>query len=277
MHRAAISTAIVLWMMPIPCLWSQTKTLLEWRVDQQPKHATCTADDIAFASAPEQIALQKSYNVPQFIVATGKNLPPDFRMTCDSIQAATFNGARVLIIGRPSILDDGVSYALIQPKNSQYVRLIPIISGALPVPGSANNPHSLAAMNAMLQSSPIPDVQKIDWLAICMAYLTSVAEAPSLLDRHYDPEPNEHFKSYTVPGLLSELPSLRKKKLLPSLKCGDTGSIMSCDVDFYYRTEPVEPLEHASFEFMLEDHLLSLRQVTIVDFEKQGSEKAHRN
>jgi hypothetical protein len=101
-----------------------------------------------------------------------------------------------------------------------------------------------------------------------------MGEEPSLTDLYYDPGPNEHFKSYTIAGFLSEVPELRKKHLLPTVKC-QTGT--SCVVDFYYRTEPVDPLKHASFGFILEDDHLSLRQVAISDYESPHPRKGHRN
>jgi hypothetical protein len=129
-------------------------------------------------------------------------------------------------------------------------------------------------MNATLQTSGSASAQNIDWLATCMAYLTIMGEEPNLTDLHYDPGPNEHFKSYTVPGFMSEMPELRKKHLLPTVTCSDlsadhSGTFTSCDVDFYYRTEPeIEPLKHASFGFILEGDHLSLRQVSISDYER---------
>jgi hypothetical protein len=236
---------------------------LEWRVDQQPQTAPCTADDIAFATAPEQIKLEETYGAPTL----ARHNPTPFTMTCESIKAAAFYGARVLRIARPSVIDDGKGYTLIQPKGSAYVRLIPFSEGGNLYWGTESNRHNLAAMNAIFQTSGPKSAQNVDWLATCMAYLAIMGEEPNLTDLHYDPGPNEHFKSYTVAGFLSEVPELRRKHLLPTVTCEDV-SASWCNVDFYYRTEPVGPLKHASFGFIFEGDRLGLRRVAISDYER---------
>jgi hypothetical protein len=262
-RQSAISSGILLCAIAFAPLWGQSTTEPEWRVDQQPQSAPCTADDIAFATAPEQIELEKTYGVPTLDVHDAGQ----FTMTCESIKGPAFYGARVLRIARPSVIDDGEAYTLIQPQGSAYVRLVPFSAGGNLFWGNESDRHNLAAMNAILLSSGPATLQNIDWLATCLAYLTIMGEEPNLADLHYDPGPNEHFKSYTVAGFLSEVPELRKKHLLPTVKCETVST--SCVVDFYYRTEPeIVPLKHASFGFILEGDHLSLRQVAISDYER---------
>ena len=125
-------------------------------------------------------------------------------------------------------------------------------------------------MNAILQTTKYEQPETIDWLALSLAYLTISDEAPSLADRYYSPGPTDkYFKSYTVPGLLSELPALTRKHLLPTLTCRDG----YCTVHFYYRTEPVMPLKVADFMYLLHDGTLSLLQANVRDYAAQGSEK----
>ena len=242
----------------VPVLWSQTSRSLEWRQEQQPTSVPCNSEDIAFVNAPEQVSLEKSYNLlPHF---------PEWK--CESIKASAFNGARVFIISRPSIIDDGVSYTLLQPRGSTNARLLPL-GGGLLFGGNEDNWHNRAAMNAIMQTTKYGQPETIDWLALSLAYLTISDEAPSLVDRHYSPGPGEHFKSYTVPGLLAELPALTKKHLLPSLTCKRG----YCTVRFYYRTEPVMPLKIADFEYLLEDGTVSLLQAKVRDYETEGRGK----
>ena len=241
-----------------PLLWSQTSRSLQWHLEQQPTSAPCSSEDIAFVNAPEQVFLEKSYN-----------LLPDFRFwKCDSIKATVFNEARVLNIYRPSMIDDGVAYTLIQPRGSANVRLLPL-GGGLTFGGNTDNWHNRAAMNAILQTKKYGQPEDIDWLALSLAYLTISDEAPNLADLHYAPGPTENFKSYTVPGLLKELPSLTKKHLLPMLSCREG----YCTVHFYYRTEPVMPLKVADFVYLLQDGTLSLLRANVQDYETEGGKK----
>ena len=223
---------------------------LEWRIEQQPITRPCSEADLAFASAPEQTALAQSYGVP-------------FRagMKCESIGAPAFHGARVLRIWKPSVYDDGYAYTLIQPKEVTTARLIFNGGGDIRHTGHENDEANLAAMNAMLQTSGTEDFEKADWLAISLAYLTILGEEPSLQDRSYAPGPNEHFRSYTVPGLLSEVPALSRKHRLPTVVCVPS----QCNVRFYYRTKPVEPLEVCAFEFVSRDGKVRIISARVVD------------
>ena len=217
-----------------PTLHGQQAKPLEWRIEQQPISRSCSEADLAFASAPEQLALAQSYGAP---------FHPG--MKCEAIVAEAFHGARVLRISQPSVIDDGYGYTLIQPKEAMTARLIATGGGLTPYEGHEDDQANLAAMNAMLQKSDAEDFGKADWLAICLAYLTILGEEPSLKDSNYAPGSNEHFQSYTVPGLMSELPTLSRKHLLPGADCRSS----RCEVRFYYRTQPVAPLEMGTFEF----------------------------
>jgi len=217
-------------------LHGQKSRSLEWRVEQQPTSVPCSPEDIAFVTAPEQVLLEKSYY-----------LQPSFPLwKCESIKAPVFNEARVLFVYRPSILDDGVGYTLIQPHGSTDVRLLPLGGGMVPMKDK-NDWHNRAAMNAILQTREIGQPETVDWLALCLAYLSILDDAPNLADEHYSPGPTDkYFKPYTVAGFLRELPALAKKHLLPTLTCRDA----DCTVHFYYRTEPVEPLQVAVADFL---------------------------
>jgi hypothetical protein len=243
----------------VPVLWGQTSRSLEWRLEQQPTSVPCSSEDRAFVNAPEQVFLEKSYDL----------LPHFPQWDCQSIKATAFNGARVLIIGRPSVLDDGVAYSLIQPNGSTNVRLLPLGGGLEPL-HETDNWHNRAAMNAILQTTKFGEPETIDWLALSLAYLTISDEAPSLADEHFSPGPTDaYFKSYTVPGLLSELPALTRKHHLPTLECKQG----YCTVHFYYRTEPVMPLKVADFVFLLQDQTIALLQANVQDYEAEGSKK----
>jgi hypothetical protein len=244
----------------VPVLWSQTSRSLQWHLEQQPASVPCNAEDIAFVNGPEQVSLEKSYNfVPQF---------PDWK--CASIKASAFNEARVLIISRPSVIDDGVAYTLIQPHGSTNARLLPFSEGGRLFWGNEDDRHNRAAMNAILQTSKIGQPEVIDWLALSLAYLTILGEAPDLADLHYSPGPTDkYFKSYTVPGFLTELPALTRKHLLPTLECEEG----NCKVHFYYRTEPTEPLKVADFEYLLQDRTVRLLQAKVRDYAAEGSLK----
>jgi len=233
---------------------------LEWHLEQQPTSVLCNSEEIAFVNAPEQVLLEKSYKLlPSF---------PDWK--CESIKAAVFNEARVLQISRPSIIDDGVAYTLIQPHGSTETRLLPFSEGGRLFWGNEDDRHNRAAMNAILQTAKNDQPETIDWLAVSLAYLTILGEAPSLTDEHYSPGPTDkYFKSYTVPGLLTELPALAKRHLLPKLTCKER----NCRVHFYYRTEPVEPLKVADFEFLLQDRTISLVQAKVQDYAAAGGKK----
>lgn len=246
----------------VPVLHSQIARSLEWHPEQQPTSAPCTPEELAFVNAPEQVSLEKSYL-----------LQPSFPLwKCDSIKATVFNEARVLIVSRPSVLDDGEAYTLIQPRGSTNVRLLPLGGGLSPMPDEYDW-HKRAAMNAILQTRESVQLEAIDWLALCLAYLTMLDDAPSLTDRHYSPGPTEsYFKPYTVPGLLKELPVLTRKHLLPTLTC-DKDSY--CTVHFYYRTEPVMPLKVADFVFRLQDGTLSLLQANVQEYAPEDGKKRH--
>jgi hypothetical protein len=166
------------------------------------------------------------------------------------------------------MIDDGVAYALIRPRGSTNARLLPFSEGGQLFWGEDDR-HNRAAMNAILQTTKFGQPETIDWLAISLAYLTILDEAPSLADSHYSPGPAEHFKSYTVPGLLSELPALTRKHLLPTLTCKEG----YCTVHFYYRTQPVMPLKVADFEFLLQDGTVSILQAKVQDYAAEGGEK----
>ncbi len=214
-------------------------------------------------NAPEQVFVERSYDlVPRF---------PEWK--CESIKASVFNEARVLIIYRPSILDDGEAYTLIQPHGSANVRLLPLGGGLLPM-RNEDDRHNRAAMNALLQTTENSQPETIDWLALCLAYLTILDDAPSLADRHYSPGPADSFKPYTIPGLLRELPALTRKHLLPTLTCDPS---YYCMVHFYYRTEPVMPLKVADFVFRLEDRTLCLLQAKVQNYEPEGGKKHVRH
>lgn len=263
-HTSTIALSVILFAV-VPVLWSQTSRSLEWHLEQQPTSVPCNSEDIAFVNAPEQTLLEKSYN-----------LLPDFSYwKCESIKAPSFNEARVLIISRPSMLDDGEAYTLIQPHGSTNVRLLPFLSGADLLWDKKddwkNGWQNLAAMNAILQTMKIGQPETIDWLALSLAYLTILGEAPDLADRYYSPGPTDNFKfkSYTVPGLLTELPCFTRKHLLPTLTCKEG----YCTVHFYYRTEPVEPLKVADLMFRLQDGTLSLLQAEVQDYAAEGSKK----
>ncbi len=244
----------------VSVLRSQTPRSLEWHLEQQPTSVPCTSADIAFANAPEQVLLERSYGLlPSF---------PEWK--CESIKAPVFNGSRVLIISRPSIIDDGVAYTLAQPSGSTSVRLLPL-GGGLAFGGNKDNWHSRAAMNAILQTTKYEEPQAVDWLAVSLAYLTIADEAPSLADLHYSPGPTDrYFKPYTVPGLLNELPALTRMHLLPILTCDRS---YYCTVHFYYRTEPVMPLKVANFVFHLQDGTLSLLQANVRNYASKGGMK----
>ncbi len=241
-----------------PTLHGQQAKPLEWRVEQQPITKPCSEAELAFASAPEQVALAQSYRAP---------FHPG--MECESISASAFHGARVLRIWQPSVLDDGYGYTLIQPKGAVTARLIFTGGGMTRHTGHENDEANLAAMNAMLQISDTEDFEKADWLAISLAYLTILGEEPSLEDRNYAPGPNEHFQSYTVPGLLSELPTLARKHMLPTVDCGPD----RCQVRLYYRTEPAEPLEMCAFEFVFFGGKIHITSARVVDDPRDSSEK----
>jgi hypothetical protein len=236
----------------VPVLCGQSSRSLDWHLEQQPTSVPCNPGDIAFVNAPEQVFLENSYNLlPHF---------PEWR--CESIKASAFNEARVLIVSRGSTVDDGVAYSLIQPNGSTNVRLLPMCGG-LSRCDNEDDRHQRAAMNAMLQTTKYGQPETIDWLGLGLAYLTISGEAPSLADLHYSPGPTDrHFESYTVPGLLTELPALTRKHLLPTLTC----VAGYCKVRFYYKTEPVEPLKVADFEFRLQDQTLSLVRARIQNY-----------
>lgn len=233
-------------------LHAQTSHSLGWRAEQQPNSIPCSAEDIAFVNAPEQMVLEKSYD-----------LLPDFSYwKCETIKGPVFDGSRVLIIEKPSVIDDGLAYTLIQPKGSTNVRLLPFADGGHLLWRNESDWHNRAAMNAVLQTSPKKN-EDIDWLAVSLAYLTIIGAAPSLVDQHYSPGPTDkYFKSYTVSGLLSEIPSLTQKHLLPTLTCKND----YCTVRFYYRTEPVMPLQSAVFEYRLCDGALTLLKAETQDY-----------
>jgi hypothetical protein len=237
---------------------SQEVKPLEWRTEQQPTSTPCTPNDLAFASAPEQVALAQSYSSPYH---------PG--MKCESVHAPSFHEARVLRIWQPSVLDDGYGYTLIQPKGATTVRLIATGGGLTPYRGHESDQSNLAAMNAMLQTSGAEYSKDADWLAISLAYLTLLSEEPTLVDTHHLPGPGENFKSYTVSGLLAELPKLKRKHLLPTAECDR----YTCQVRFFYRTEPVEPLESATFQYTLLDGKLALRSVRVDDYVPRGHKK----
>lgn len=235
---------------------------LEWRIEQQPVTKSCSEADLAFASAPEQIALAQSYGAP---------FHPG--MKCESISAPAFHGARVLRIWKPSVYDDGYGYTLIQPKDASTTRLIFNGGGDIRHTGHENDEANRAAMNAMLQTSDTEDFEKADWLAISLAYLTILGEEPSLKDRSYAPGPNQNFQSYTVPGLLSELPTLARKHQVPTVECGPYW----CTVLFYYRTGPVAPLEKCAFEFVSLDGKIRITSARLVDDSRDSSKKKRTN
>ena len=243
----------------VPVLLAQTSRSLEWHQEQQPTSVPCTPDDFAFVNAPEQVALEKSYNLlPHF---------PEWK--CKSIHGPALNEARVLIISRPSIIDDGEAYTLIQPHGLTNVRLLPLGGGLVPMPNE-DNWHKIAAINAILQTNEIGQPETVDWLALCLAYLAILEDAPSLTDQRYSPGPTDkYFKSYTVPGFLRELPVLAKKHLVPTLTCKDG----DCTVHFYYRTEPVEPLKVADFLFRIEDRTVLLLQAKVQDYPPEDGKK----
>lgn len=244
-------TAQAILLATVPALLSQTSRPLEWRLEQQPTTVPCTPEDIAFVNAPEQVFLEKSYNlVPQFPA-----------WTCESMKAPAFNEARVLIISRPSMIDDGEAYSLIRPHSSNNARLIPFSNGGRLLWGNEDDWHNRAAMNAILQNTKYGKPETIDWLSLSLAYLTILGENPDLANKQYSPGPGEHFKSYSVPGLLSELPDLARKHQLPTLTCTQ----WLCTVHFYYRMEPTEPLKVADLNFYLENGTVSLVQAKIHD------------
>lgn len=259
-----MTTAVVFLFATTPVLQSQSSRSLEWRLEQQPTSAPCTPEDIAFVNAPEQVLLEKSYNLlPSF---------PEWR--CKSIKAPALNDARVLIVSKPSTLDDGVTYALIQPHNSPSIRLLPLGGGMVPMPDEGGW-HNIAAMNAILQSKQVDGRETIDWLGICLAYLTILEDAPSLGDEHYSGGRTDRcVRPYAVPGLLSELPALTRKHLLPTLACDESDY---CTVHFYYRTEPVERLKVADFVFHLQVATLSLLRASVQEFASDGGKKRSHN
>jgi hypothetical protein len=258
---ALLSTATLLAQDAATVLQNQTSRSLEWHLEQQPTSLPCTPEEIAFVKAPEQVFLEKSYSL----------LPSFPQWECESIKATVFNEARVLIIDRPSIIDDGMAYTLIQPKGSTNVRLLPLGGGLSPI-RDEDGWHNRAAMNAILQTRETGQPEAIDWLALCLAYLAMLDDAPSLSDLHYSPGPTEkYFKPYTVPGLLSELPVLTKKHLLPTLTCDGA----YCTVHFYYRTDPVMPLKVAGFLFHLQDGTLTLLQAEVRDYASRDGKKQH--
>jgi hypothetical protein len=127
-------------------------------------------------------------------------------------------------------------------------------------------------MNALLQTSEIGVPESVDWLAISLAYLTILGEAPSLTDRHYAPGPTDKsIEPYTVPGLLSEVPELTSKHLLPTVTC----QTQVCEVRLYYRTEPVEPLKVATFAYLFKNGELNLTSANVIDV-MSSSNKRHR-
>lgn len=250
-RHTSIVVILVALLAASPLLLSQATRSLEWRLEQQPSTTPCSADELAFVNAPEQIALEKSYGYR-----------PEFSFwKCDSIKAPALNQARVFQIYRPSLIDDGVAFTLVKPPDSGNVRLLPFGEGGTLL-WNENFRHNRAAMNAILQLNKYGQPETIDWLALCLAYLTMLGEEPSLTDRHYAPGPGEHFESYTVPGLLSELPALTRKHLLPSLKCEND----MCTIRFYYRTEPIEPLKVAVFVYLLHDQALELLNAEVHDY-----------
>ena len=230
---------------------------MEWRADQQPITTSCSEAELAFASAPEQVALAQSYGAPFHL-----------GMRCESMSAAAFHGARVLRISKPSTYDDGYGYTLIQPKGSATARLI-FGGGSAGHMGHENEEANLAAMNAMLQTADAEDFEKADWLAISLAYLAILIEEPSLKDHSYEPGPNEHFQPYTVPGLLSERPTLARMHLLPWVACAPSW----CDVRFYYRTESFDPFEKCTFRFESRDGIIRIASARVVEGLRTPSKK----
>ena len=243
----------------VPVVRGQTSQPLEWHLEQQPTSVPCSPEDVAFVNAPEQVSLEKSYS-----------LQPSFPVwKCESIKAPVFNEARVLIIYKPSILDDGAAYTLIQPHSSTDVRLLPLGGGMSPMKDK-DDWHNRAAMNAILQTREIGQPETIDWLALCLAYLSILDDAPNLTDEHYSPGPTDkYFKPYTIPGFSRELPALAKKHLFPTLTCRGA----DCTVHFYYRTQPVEPLQVADFLFRVEDGTVSLLQAKVQDYAPEDGKK----
>lgn len=248
---------------------SETSRVLDWRLEKDPSRVPCTAEEIAFVNAPEQAFLEKSYR-----------FEPDFSgWKCESIGAPAFNGARVLFVYKPSVLDDGEAFTLIQPRGTTNVRLLPLGGGLSPLKDEGSW-HSQAAMNAILQTAKYGQPDKIDWLALSLAYLTLHDDAPSLLDEHFAPGPGENFKAYTVPGILSELPTLASKHMLPTL----TSRSVACNdckwsvyhVHFYYRTQPVEPLRVVDLDFLLRQQTLRLNGASVQDYEVPGTKKRKR-
>jgi hypothetical protein len=260
-HRIILAVWTILFA-AVPLLRSQTSRTLEWHSEQQPTSAPCTPEDIAFVNAPNQVSLEKSYS-----------LQPSFPLwKCESIKAVAFNEARVLFVYRPSIIDDGEGYALVQPHGSTNVDLLPLGGGLVPLKDEDDR-HNRAAMNAILQTWNKSRPDAIDWLALCLAYLTMLDDAPSLADRYYSPSStDDHFKPYTVRGFLRELPALTRKHLVPTLTCDRD---YYCTVHFYYRTEPEMPLKVADMVFHLEDGMLSLLQARVQDYAPEGGKKQH--
>jgi hypothetical protein len=262
-QRLTLAVSVILFA-ALPVLRSQISRPLQWQLEQQPTSVPCTPEELGFVNAPEQVSLEKSYILqPTF--------PP---WKCHSVQASALNQARVLIVYRPSIIDDGEAFSLILPHGSTSVRLLPLGGGLAPM-HDEDDWHNLAAMNAILHTGDYGRPETIDWLALCLAYLTILDDAPSLADLHYSPGPaDSYFKPYTVPGLLKELPALTRKDLLPTLTC-DQNSY--CTVHLYYRTEPVEPLKVADFVFHLQDGMLSLLQAKVQNYAPEAGKEQARH
>ena len=264
-------TLAALILLAAPVLTAQISRSLQWHLEQQPASIPCSSDDLAFVNAPEQVALEKSYNLLPKLPAPG--VSSIYEWQCESISSPAFNKARVLIISRPSVLEDGVAYTLILPRGSTSARLLPFASGGnLLDVGTVGDWHDRAAMNAMLQATEYGEPDTIDWLALSLAYLTIVGNAPDLADRHYSPKPGESFKPYTVTGLLAELPDLKRKHLLPTLECDKYNY---CKIRFYYRTEPVMPLQVAELTFCLQARTLTLLVADVQEYQQRDKARRH--
>jgi len=92
--------------------------------------------------------------------------------SCDEIESNWTGENRVLVFQSiATTSDDQSAFSVVQLRKSPYLWVIPLFDHSRECPGLENDPHNIAAFNALLRSLPTNPSRPADWSGLGKLYL----------------------------------------------------------------------------------------------------------
>lgn len=139
--------------------------------------------------------------------------PFEVMMSCKTFQTDWLRTGVILSLHGLSVgeTDSNKDLTLIQLENEPRLWVIPISYGMIEVRNLVEDPHNLAAFNALIEENHVSPRTPEMWTSLALFYMNIVGNEIHTSVRTAYGE--------SVPGLLLQAPFLKSARLLPSVAC----------------------------------------------------------